>query len=417
MRYALALAFLTASASAQLRPLQDPREPELPVFHAQSDLVTLLFQVSRNKHFNTDLTSADIVLLEDGAPRKFTVFEGPQDRTPIELVLLFDVTTWPMGADWNPEWLYGFTARWTESNTSAIVATGAQEVRASIYHFDGVRLERLCRSTADASQLLGAFHRLRDPIRGLDLTPSQRVQIAVAIDAAAESNNDRRALEARFRTADRTPPSGTPISIDLPPGNAILPAIGPPGTGNRGWPLEAAIGAMRDASAGSAAQALRVLVEFSAGRGGTTTLPEDVADAALALGVSVYPVVLNYHPRFGRVQPDEIVGRRSDVRSDSAPEPGRGGRAGYSSVAANFARLGSLTGGRSFQFTPIEWNADALAHTVDTIRTQTLDRALSQYIVGFTPQSSTGPREHKLEIKLVAKSSGKVTGGKRKAIY
>jgi hypothetical protein len=129
------MAVLSAAALAQ----QPPREPELPVFHAQSDLVVLPFQVSRNKHFATDLTSADVVLRADGARRKFSVFEGPQDHTPVELILLFDTTTWPMGTGWNLETLYGFAARWTESNASALVAAGVQEVRASVYHFDGVR--------------------------------------------------------------------------------------------------------------------------------------------------------------------------------------------------------------------------------------------------------------------------------------
>jgi hypothetical protein len=43
--------------------------------------------------------------------------------------LIFDATTWPMGGrwylqGWNLQALYGFTARWTESNASALVASG-----------------------------------------------------------------------------------------------------------------------------------------------------------------------------------------------------------------------------------------------------------------------------------------------------
>jgi hypothetical protein len=82
----------------------------------------------------------------------------------------------------------------------------------------------------------------------------------------------------------------------------------------------------------------------------------------------------------------------------------------------DFARLGSLTGGRSF--TPAELNAGAVAQILEAVRNEALDRLRSQYTVGFAPPSSGGQaREHKLEIKLAAKSTGKVSGGKRKVIY
>ena len=413
MRHTLAAALLAAAALAQ----PAPREPELPAFHAQSNLVILPFQISRNKHFATDLTAADVVLLEDGVPRKFSVFEGPQEHTPVELLLLFDATTWPMGGRWSlPGWnlqaLYGFTARWTESNASALVASGVQEVRASVYHFDGVRLERLCQPTTDPERLVGAFRHLLDPIRSLDLTPSQRMQIAIAMDAASEGIN-RNALEARFRTTDRTPPTGTPIPLDLPPGSSILPANGWPGTGNRGWPLEAAIGIIKDATAESG-KALRVLVEFSEGTGGTTTSTEDVADNALSLGVSVYPVVLNYRAERRRSAQPDALGGRGDEAPGQATERGRG--IAPNNSMEDFARLGSLTGGRSFM--PTELTVGEVAQILDGVRNEVLDRARSQYTVGFTPESAAGQaREHKLEVRLAAKSAGKVSGGKRKVIY
>jgi hypothetical protein len=61
------------------------------------------FQVSRGKDYVPDLNPADIVLVEDGVPREFTVFEGPQDHTAAELVLLFDTTTWPIGFSLEPK--------------------------------------------------------------------------------------------------------------------------------------------------------------------------------------------------------------------------------------------------------------------------------------------------------------------------
>jgi hypothetical protein len=83
----------------------------------------------------------------------------------------------------------------------------------------------------------------------------------------------------------------------------------------------------------------------------------------------------------------------------------------------NFARLSSLSGGRSFAPNP-EMSVGEVAQIFDAIRTEALARARLQYTIGFRPEVSAGPaREHKLEIKLVAKSTGKVTGGKRKVIY
>jgi hypothetical protein len=48
---------------------------------------------------------------------------------------------------------------------------------------------------------------------------------------------------------------------------------------------------------------------------------------------------------------------------------------------------------------------------------QALARFTSSYAVWFTPTPSSSPRTHRLDVRLAAKSSGKVTDGKRSAIY
>ncbi len=67
--------------------------------------------------------------------------------------------------------------------SQAVLAGDGADIRASVYHLDGVRLERLCRSTADPNELLNAIHQLLAPIYDDDLTQSQRAELAVAIAA------------------------------------------------------------------------------------------------------------------------------------------------------------------------------------------------------------------------------------------
>jgi hypothetical protein len=136
-----------------------------PTFRSQSDLVMVPFHVTRTGHYVPDLKQANVVLLEDGRPRDFSVFEAPaQRRTPLELVLLFDTTTWPMGLGWNVKEIYDFTNHWDETMSQAVMEKGTLHVRVSVYHFDGAFLERLCRSARDPKEFVTAIQRLLTPI-------------------------------------------------------------------------------------------------------------------------------------------------------------------------------------------------------------------------------------------------------------
>jgi hypothetical protein len=63
-----------------------------PSFHAKTDLVTVPFQVRRGSRSASDLKPSDVVLLEDGVPRSFTIFEAPPVHLTLDLVVMFDVT-------------------------------------------------------------------------------------------------------------------------------------------------------------------------------------------------------------------------------------------------------------------------------------------------------------------------------------
>jgi hypothetical protein len=82
------LLLLVAFSAAQ-QAQQEPNEAPAVMFHAQTRLVLLSFHVFHGKGYVTDLKPADIVLLEDGKPREFTIFDSPsaQGRMPLELVL------------------------------------------------------------------------------------------------------------------------------------------------------------------------------------------------------------------------------------------------------------------------------------------------------------------------------------------
>ena len=73
-------------------PLLSQQEP---LFRSDTTLATVAFHVVRDKHYVDDLKIEDLVLLEDGVPRKITFFEGgrgKQRTTAVDLVLLFDVS-------------------------------------------------------------------------------------------------------------------------------------------------------------------------------------------------------------------------------------------------------------------------------------------------------------------------------------
>jgi VWFA-related protein len=395
LAFAARIVVILLVAGMSLVPQVRP-EPATPAFGSQVNLVMVPFQVSRSGHFVTDLKTDDFVLLQDGVPREFTVFEGPQNSRPVELVLLFDTTTWSMGGDWKLklEQIADFTNHWNESMSHAVLAGGGADIRASVYHFDGVRLERLCRSTTDPKELLNAIHQLLAPIYDDDLTQSQRAQIAVAIAAVGGYRGDRGRVDQVFQTGGQTGvPAGVTIPLDLPVGREILPADAWQGGSFRGWPLEAAIGTLKD-SAATADSALRALIMFSDGRGGTTTVPEDVAGQAVALGIPVYPVPINISP-YAR---------------------GSGGRGEAERPVPLVADLGSMTGGHWFDVEDI--SAGMVRDILENVRNAGLALAHSQYNMGFVPAPSSGPpRSHKLEVKFASKSKDKVTGGMRVATY
>ncbi len=278
---------------------------------------------------------------------------------PLELVLLFDANP-RIEYFWDPAAVFRFIPHWDEGMSKAILVKGGADVRISVYHCADRRLERLCPATTDPKQILSAFRRI--------LTPELPV-----------------------------PGPGSPVvPLTLPtrrdhvdPGPFTTDYLTSPfvSAESRGWPLEAAIGTLKKVT-GAPDKVARMLVMFSQGIGATTTIPEDVGNQALDLGIPIYPIVTNYQNRIDARVPRNLFRMRQ------------------------FAALGKMTGGRAIECTEMD------AATLSKVLEGVISDGLSQYVVGFVPPSlSVTPKEHKLEIKLASKSGRTLEGGKRRAIY
>ena len=354
-RVTLAVILFSASPA-----LAQPSQDEIPavMFHSQTRLVLLSFHVTHGKNYVADLKQSDIVLLEDGKPRQFSIFDSPATlgRMPLELVLLFDINP-RIEYFWDPAAVYRFIPQWNQELTQAILEKEAADIRVSVYSCFGQKLYKLCPAGTDARRVTAA-------IRGL-LTPRPTLE---GIQAFSLSMPPKRDAVGRG-----------PFTNDYPTSYFVSAE-------HRGWPMEAAIGTLNDVAAAQDKVA-RVFVMFSEGIGATTTVPEDVGNEALDLGIPIYPVATNYLGHIEPQYPRNLFRMRE------------------------FEALGKMTGGRSVEYTSID--AAALERILENVKND----GLSQYIVGFVPSSEGAAQEHRLEVKLVSKSSGSLDGGKRRATY
>jgi len=365
---------------------QSPPE-SAPLFHSNSELVVLPFHVVRDKSYVPDLRRDDVVLLEDGKPRPFSVFESPaaRHRSPLDLVLLFDTTTFdlprpgditvtwgpsgdpppavpgqkvgPFRTYWDRDATYEFAHDWTDTMSRAILKLTGADIRISVYRFDHQQLQRLCRSTSAPETLSRALRRLPEQIPATEAIP---------------------------------------LTTLLPGREAF----------KDGWPsrsMEAMLATLQDST--PAPDAIRMLAVFSEGRSATVLKekgfskpPVDIAAQSTALGIPLYPVVLNsqkYDQDPLRILPHTING------------PGR-----LPIYVLYFEGLAEMTGGRVFH--PSILTADTVTRLLEALRKD----GLSQYVAGFVPSPSSGqPRKHKLEVRLKSNTSAKLTGGKKITSY
>lgn len=398
---------LILSMACLLFAQQTPQAP-IPAFSSESKLVLVSFNVVRGGYFAPDVKRDDVVLLQDGKPRDFTIFEGPGsgNRPPLELVLLFDTTTLPppeskitvKHTHWDREATYEFTSHWGDKESRSILEKGEADVRVSVFRYDHDRLQRLCPSTKDPQILTKAIHRLLEPM-------------------PAEESVPLTLPKGRMTFADK---SAKTSGIKPDPKRPVLYRT-------LSWTFEAVIDTLKGSTA-EPSNAMRALIVFSEVVGPTTTTPQDVADQATALGIPVYPVVLNFdeYIRHPFSQGGENTGGYGGAVPTSRPTwaPEYDPSAPRQSSASikdwfikdtipmqRFASVGWLTGVESLY--PSRLDVSVVDNILNVIR----DKSLSQYVVGFAPPSSGQQKKRSLEIRLKSKTTGKLAGGKRSAVY
>lgn len=330
------------------------QQEEVPVFRTETALGLVHFHVVRKSRYVDDLKREDVILLEDGKPREITLFEGGRsgERTvPVEVILLFDTSASVRLPDLLNPLLFKST-----------LLDGIESARLSVYGFDS-RLRRFCRPTRDAAELAGAMQRI-------------------------------------MKFPDNPPPQPELIDIGGQPNPKEKP-----GWGTRLY--ESIIGAARDASSGPA-NVTRLVLVFSDGFPTTKMTARTCAGRVKDLGTAVYPVVLGHY----RIS-DQIRGvlQRGTDRRGMYTEQARN-RLDLLKMREEqmqeFAGLGEMTGGRSFD--PPQINLNAVRQVLSVVVSQ----VQCEYVVGFNPGPPSGQSgRHKLQVKLRSKDLGKVMGGER----
>jgi len=374
-----------------------------PTFSSEAKLVLVPFNVVRGAYFTPDVGKDDVVLLQDGKPRDFTIFEGPRSdrRMPVELILLFDTTmqaprapgTTVKASHWDPKKTYEFASHWGDKESRAVLEKAGAVVQVSVYRYDEDRLQRLSRPTRDPQALTQAIHLLTVPLSAAESVP---LGVPKGRTTFAEMSKKRGGFD--------------PKRLEKQPC----------------WTLEAIIQTL-SASTAEPGNAMRVMAVFSEKVGPTTTTPEDAAGAANALGIPVYAVVLDIDeyirsPFWKGGNASGGGGAVPIERPSQAPpyDPGapRGSAASIRDwyvkdtvPMVRFGSVGPLTGGEALY--PHSINAEIMNGILDRIR----DKSLSQYVVGFAPSSSGQAKKHSLAIKLKSRSVGKLSGGERTAVY
>jgi VWFA-related protein len=335
-------------------PLLSQQEP---LFRSDTTLATVAFHVVRDKHYVDDLKIEDLVLLEDGVPRKITFFEGgrgKQRTTAVDLLLLFDVSGSVVDNG-----LLDMTT-WKDTFLDVLPGTSL-----AVYGFDS-RLLRFCPPSRDARQLAAAFN----------------------------------SVLKTSKSGPKVEPAIIPLSV--PPKRKS--SMG--GT----WIYEAVIAAVNEAAAWPG-KSTRLILIFSDGFPTTTSLPEDAGKIARDTGIAIYPVALGHQRLIEKVR--EVQPRL--YSANGAPNDGAQRRMDdlrrQEQEIMDFASLGELTGGRSFD--PLMMNSDTLRR----IATSMVGSVLTEYVVGFSPEPGASPVRHKLVVKLAAKDTGKLAGGTRIIVH
>jgi len=342
---------------------------ETPVFRAGTSLILVPFHVAHNNTYVSSLKADDVQLLEDGVARKFSIFEfAGSTKRQVDVVLLF---------------AYGCTLLQTGMFDPLVFKSGLLDgidnTRLAVYGF-GSDLRRYCRPTRDMAVFEPALRAL------IQRRPASQIKLQLPPKRKGSPNSETWLYEAvAAAAADATPRPAVHSSISFAPG----------------------AGAARDSTQGNV-----LMMVFSDGIPTTTSIPEDAAEVCRLSGIPVYPVVLCHDRVLDQIKRLQESGRDRQGNFTAAANSRMMELRATERAIQDFARLGDLTGGRSFD-TPtmsLPVMRQILAFMVGQVR--------NQYLVGFVPDPPIGPpRQHKLEVRLLDKNLGKVVGGTRTAVH
>jgi VWFA-related protein len=323
-----------------------------PIFRTETNLALVRCHVVRKHLYVDDLKPDDVILLEDGKPRQISLLEGGRIRqrtVPVELILLFDTS--------------GSVIDEGLLNVLAFKSTLLDQlpnVKLAVYGFNS-NLQRFCRPTRDPDELTSVFRRVID-----------------------------------FRGGAKPRPDM--IRLQLPPKRKSWAAS---------WIYEAVAGCARDVTT-SGGNVTRMMLVFSDGFATTDTRPEEGASVARELGIPVYPVALGHSRITERAKQIQSSGYNSQGVMTEGARNRLARLQDQEREIEEFASLGELTGGRSFD--PPMVNLIIIRQILSAMVAQ----VRCEYVAGFTPAAAAeNPTKHKLEVRLRSKDLGNVLGGVR----
>jgi VWFA-related protein len=216
VRFLIVVAFWLAGAvpAWQQKPAlpQQPVQEEQPnlVIRTETNLALVRFHLAQQGRFSDRLRPEDIQLLEDGKPQKLALFEGPRTghKTPVEILLLFDVSLSVM----NNDLLNPFTIKET------LVDGLGNHVSVAVYAFGG-KWKRFTTPTRDFPTLRKAVEEAFDFTNAG--TPLYESIIRTARDAVESGSNATRLMvifSDGFATTKMPPQEAAKaaLSYDIP---------------------------------------------------------------------------------------------------------------------------------------------------------------------------------------------------------
>ena len=129
-------------------------------------------------------------------------------------------------------------------------------------------------------------------------------------------------------------------------------------------------------------------------------------------GIAVYPVALGHSRLTDKMREIAPLLNANPARPNEGAQRRMDNLRMQEQEILEFASLGELTGGRSFD--PPMMNSDMLRRITGSM----VGSVLTEYVVGFTPETAgASPTRHKLAVKLVSKDTGRLTGGTRTIVH